>query len=404
MSERGKETGLSAFLTGSFFKDPYPIYAQIREKSPLFRLPNGMLLVTRYADVDAVLRDRRFIHDTARSIVERHGEHVMRHPVLQWITSVVANTNPPDHTRIRQLMVSAFSAKRVEAMRARIQEIVDRLIEAVKPSGRMDVIADFAHSLPLIVICDLLGVPEADRAMFLDEPMDFARAADPTPMSKEVRDAQNLMITRVLAYFAELAERRRREPGDDLLTALVHAEEEDHILSDAEVVDNAAFLFAAGHETTANLIGNGLLALHRNPDQLALLKSRPALMPAAVEELLRYDTPVQLTEREAAEDLEIAGHRVERGETVVPVMGAANRDPSAFESPDRLDITRQGPRNFSFGQGIHYCLGAQLARLEGGIALTTLLARLPDLRLDVEKPTWRRNANIRGLMSLPASW
>ena len=404
MFDCSNEVDLSAFLTGAFLDDPYPLYARIQEKSPAFRLPNGLVIVTRYADVEAVLKDRRFIHEMVRSIVDRHGAHVMRNPILQWLTDVVLTIDPPHHTRVRRLLITAFSAKRVEAMRGRIQEIVDRLIDAFENKRQMDIIADFAHRLPVIVICDLLGVPEKDRAMFLDNPMDLARAFDPTPMPKAVRDAQNLMITRILASFASLAERRRREPRDDLLTAFVQAQEGNDVLSDIEVSNNAAFLFVAGHETTANLIGNGLLALFRNLDQLALLKDNPSLMPTAIEELLRYEAPVQLTEREAAEDVVFAGWEVKKGETVLPVIGAANRDPSVFADPDRLDVTRQGPRNLSFGQGIHYCLGAQLARLEGSIALETLLRRLPDLRVEVDKPRWRKNANLRGLVSLYASW
>lgn len=402
--DRREEDGLSAFLTGSFLGDPYPLYARLRETSPVFRLQSGLLLVTRYADVDAVLRDRRFVHDMARSIAKRHGAHVLRNPILQWLTNVVLTIDPPEHTRVRRLAVGAFSAKRVAGLRGQVQAVVDRLIDAVEAERQMDVIADFAHRLPVIVICDLLGIPERDRAPFLEAPLDLARAFDPTPMPKEVRDAQNLKIERILAYFSALAERRRREPGDDLLSALVQAEEGNRGLSDAEVSNNAAFLFVAGHETTANLIGNGLWALHRNPAQLARLKADPDLMPRAVEELLRYESPVQLTEREAAEEVVLAGRRIRKGETVVAVMGSANRDPAAFEDPDRLDIARAGPRNLAFGQGIHYCLGAQLARLEGGLALATLLRRLPGLEVEVETPRWRANANLRGLESLPACW
>ena len=302
-------------------------------------------------------------------------------------------------------MAKAFTARRVEEMRPRIQQLVDGLIDAMAGKGAADLMADYAHPLPTNVICDMLGIPVEDRDRFTRGSRTSGRLIDPTPMSdEEMREATENNAAQV-SYFVDLFERRRREPGDDLTTQLVQAEEEGERLSEEELIANIILLFGAGHETTVNLIGNGVLALHRNPEQLGKLKADPSLMPNAVEELLRYDSSVQMTSRTALEDLELGGVAIAEGESVVTLLGAANRDPAAFEDPDRLDVTRPGIRPLSFGGGIHHCLGAQLARIEAEIALDTLFRRLPELTIDdLETPDWRPTFTLRGLQTLPAHW
>jgi len=292
-------------------------------------------------------------------------------------------------------------------MRPRIQEVVDQTIDRVAERGRMDLIEDFAFRLPVTIICDMLGIPEEHREAFYMGSRDGGRILDPVPLTPaEIAqgNAGNLMAH---MYFQQLFELRRKNPGDDLTTQLVQAEEDGSKLSNEELTANIILLFGAGHETTVNLIGNGLLALHRNPDQLALLKANPSLVTNAIEEFLRYDSSVQLTGRVALEDFDgLADKRIPKGETVLCLLGSANRDPAVYpDRPDRLDITRQNVRPLSFGGGIHFCLGAQLARIEAEIAILTLLRRLPELRLDdAENPEWRPTFVLRGLKRLPASW
>jgi cytochrome P450 len=313
---------------------------------------------------------------------------------------------PPDHTRLRGLVVKAFTARRVEDMRPKIQAIVDDSIDRVIGQGRMDLISDFAFRLPVIVICDMLGIPETDREIFFKRERTGGRLLDPVPLSRAEIDEANAAHANSEAYFQRLFDLRRREPGDDLTTQLVQAEEAGSKLSNEELTANIILLFGAGHETTVNLIGNALLALHRNPDQLELLKSNLSLMPNAIEEFLRYDSSVQLTYHVAMEDVEIGGVKIPQGDNVMCLLGSANHDPAVYpDHPDRLDITRPNVRPLSFGGGIHFCLGAQLARLEAEVALTTLLRRIPNLRIDdVENPKWRPTFVLRGLKELPASW
>jgi len=292
-------------------------------------------------------------------------------------------------------------------MRPRIQEIVDQAIDAVIDRGHMDLIEDFAFRLPVTIICDMLGIPEDHREAFYKSSRDGGRLLDPVPLTaQEIKDA-NAGNEMAQMYFRQLFELRRRSPGDDLTSQLVHAEEDGNKLSNEELTANIILLFGAGHETTVNLIGNGLLALYRNPDQLALLKANPSLITNAVEEFLRYDSSVQSTGRVALEDIDdLGGIRIPKGENVLCLLGSANRDPAIYpDRPDRLDITRPNVRPLSFGGGIHFCLGAQLARIEAEIAIATLLRRLPDLRIDdVDNPEWRPTFVLRGLKRLPASW
>jgi cytochrome P450 len=269
----------------------------------------------------------------------------------------------------------------------------------------MDVMADLAHRLPVIVICDLLGIPEDHRGPFLAGSNVNGRILDPVPMSREEMDQANANTQMAGMYFSQLCELRRREPQDDLTTELVRAEEAGDKLTTEELQANIGLLFGAGHETTTNLIGNGLLALHRNPDQWERLKQEPALIPGMVEELLRYDSSVQLTARVAHEEVELGGVTIPAKENVIVLLGAANRDPAQYADPDRLDVTRQNVRPLSFGGGIHHCLGAQLARLEAELVFSRLVERMPNLELpEMGNPSWKRNFTLRGLSRLPAVW
>jgi cytochrome P450 len=394
-------------LSPEFIRDPYPHYERLRRTDPVHITPHGMYLASRHAEASLVLRDKRFGKDFVERSTRRYGPKIMEEPIFRSMSHWMLQQDPPDHTRLRGLVVKAFTARRVEDMRPRIQEVVDQTIDRVAERGHMDLIEDFAFRLPVTIICDMLGIPEEHREVFYTGSRDGGRILDPVPMTPaEIAqgNAANLMAQ---MYFQQLFELRRRNPGDDLTTQLVQAEEDGSKLSNEELTANIILLFGAGHETTVNLIGNGLLALHRNPDQLALLKANPALITNAIEEFLRYDSSVQLTGRVALEDIDALGaKKIPKGETVLCLLGSANRDPAVYpDRPDRLDITRPNVRPLSFGGGIHFCLGAQLARIEAEIAISTLLRRLPELRLDdAGNPEWRPTFVLRGLKRLPASW
>ena len=394
-------------LSPDFIRNPYPAYERLRTTDPMHLTPLGFYVASRHSDVGAILRDKRFGKDFVGRTTKRYGPGIMNEPVFRSMRHWMLSQDPPDHTRLRGLVVKAFTARRVEDMRARIQSIVDDSLDRVAARGRMDLIGEYAFRLPVIVICDMLGIPQEDREIFFAREKTAGRLLDPVPLTRAEIDAANASHLASTAYFHRLFERRRREPGADLTTQLVQAEQDGSKLSNEELTANVILLFGAGHETTVNLIGNGLLALHRHPAQLALLKNKPELIGNAVEEFLRYDSSVQLTGRVALEDIEdVGGRRIAQGDSVLCLLGSANRDPAAYpDNPDRLDITRPNIRPHSFGGGIHFCLGAQLARIEAEVAISTLLRRLPDLELDdADNPEWRPTFVLRGLMRLPARW
>jgi len=385
-----------------FRANPYPAYQFLRDAAPIWRLPTGEWLVSTHAACTAVLRDPRMGHNNTGEITPE----VAAEPAVASLMRTMLMVDPPFHTRLRSLVTKAFTARRVEELRPRIEAIVDDLLDAVEDNGGMDVIHDFAHKLPVTVICDMLGVPEKDRAQFLNESTVRGRILDPVPLTREELDQASESFAASGEYFRGLFAYRREHPGDDLTTALLNAREADDSLTEDEVLANIGLLFGAGHETTTNLIGNGVLALHRNPAELARLKEDPSLIPNAVEEVLRYDSPVQLTGRTALVDQEVLGQPVAKGEQVITLLGAGNHDPSAYPGdPDELDVGRPGVRAISFGGGIHHCLGAQLARIEGDVAFRRLLERLPNMRLtDPDNVTWKPTITLRGLVSLPATW
>ena len=394
-------------LAPEFIRDPYPYYERLRTTDPVHVTSFGSYVTSRHAEVSLVTRDKRFGKDFVERTVRRYGPKIMDEPVFRSMSHWMLQQDPPDHTRLRGLVVKAFTARRVEDMRPRIQAIVDQSLDAIIGQGHMDLIEDFAFRLPVTIICDMLGIPEEHREVFYKSSRDGGRLLDPVPLTPAEIEKGNAGNAMARMYFQQLFELRRKNPGDDLITQLVQAEEDGSKLSNEELVANIILLFGAGHETTVNLIGNGLLALHRNPDQLALLKSNPSLMTNAIEEFLRYNSSVQLTGRVTLEDIDdLGGKKIPKGETVLCLLGSANRDPAVYpDRPDQLDITRPNVRPLSFGGGIHFCLGAQLARIEAEIAIATLLRRLPELKLDdAENPEWRPTFVLRGLKRLPASW
>lgn len=395
-----------SFFSPEFRANPYPIYARLRKEEPVHRIkvPDGqqLWLVTRYDDVVAVLKDPRLVKDWHRVLTPEQGAEIGM--TDSPTDNHMLNLDPPDHTRLRGLIQKAFTAPFVERLRGRIQQITDQLIDAVKANGEMDLIDAFAFPLPILVIAEMMGVPARDHARIRAWSDALILASN---RGKDVLMELRPRLDAFVEYLRELAEARRKEPGSDLVSALIAAEEQGQKLKESELIGMLFLLLIAGHETTVNLIGNGMLALFTHPEQLDRLKADPALIKTAVEEFLRYDGPVETsTYRFASEDLEIGGIQIRRGEVVLVALAAADHDPSHFERPGELDIARGDNKHLAFGHGIHYCIGAPLARLEGQIGISTLLRRLPDLRLAVAPSELRSrgSAIIRGLASLPVTF
>jgi len=385
-----------------FLADPYPTYHRLRAEDPVYQSPLGFWVLTRYDDVSAVLRDPRFIKEPLAALVAaRFGAEVPRGVGLSML-----DRDPPDHTRLRGLVSKAFTPRVVDGLRSRIQQIVDELITRVQAAGSMDVIEEFAYPIPVNVICEMLGVPLADHERFKGWSLDIARGLDSIwlPPDSEVPRRSAASRHGINDYFRGLIAQRRASPRGDLLSALIAAEEAGDKLNEEELLATCILLLIAGHETTVNLIGNGVLALLRNPGELKRLRETPGLIMTAVEELLRYDGPVQRTARVASAEATIGGRTIAKGEMVMPFIGAADRDPSQFPDPDRLDLTRADNRHIAFGWGIHFCLGAPLARVEGQIAIDALVRRLPRLELMTDAPEYRQSLTLRGLKTLPVKF
>jgi pimeloyl-[acyl-carrier protein] synthase len=382
----------------TFVADPYPTYRQLRTEDPVHHSPLGFWVLTRYDDVVAALRDPRLAKEAiAAFVAARFGAPV---PIMGLS---MLDRDPPDHTRLRSLVSKAFTPRVVEGLRPRVQQIVDGLIARAREKGSMDLIEEFAYPIPVNVICEMLGVPVEDHERFKGWSLDIARGLDSIllPPDSDVPKRSVASRTALAAYFRELIAKRRASPRADLLSGLIAAEEAGDKLSENELLATCILLLIAGHETTVNLIGNGTLALLRHPDQLRRLRDNPALIGTAVEELLRFDGPVQRTARIPSV---IDGRTIAKGEMVMPFIGAADRDPVQFPDPDRLDIGRTDNRHIAFGWGIHFCLGAPLARVEGQIAINTLVQRLPKLALATDTPRFRESLTLRGLASLPVQF
>jgi len=385
-----------------FLADPYPTYHRLRAEDPVHYSPLGFWVLTRYEDVAAVLRDARFIKEPLAALVAaRFGAEVPRGVGLSML-----DRDPPDHTRLRSLVSKAFTPRVVEGLRPRIQEIVDGLIARAEAAGSMDLIEEFAYPIPVNVICEMMGVPVQDHERFKGWSLDIARGLDSIwlPPDSEIPRRSAAARHAISDYFRELIAQRRASPRGDLLSALIAAEEAGDKLNEEELLATCILILIAGHETTVNLIGNGVLALLRNPEELRRLRATPALITTAVEELLRYDGPVQRTARVASDDATIGGHTIRKGEMVMPFIGAADRDPAHFPEPDRLDLARADNRHIAFGWGIHFCLGAPLARAEGQIAINTLVRRLPRLAFVNDTVEYRQSLTLRGLKALPVKF
>ena len=385
-----------------FLADPYPTYHRLRAEDPVHHSPLGFWVLTRYEDVAAVLRDPRFIKEPLAALVAaRFGSEVPRGVGLSML-----DRDPPDHTRLRSLVSKAFTPRVVEGLRPRIQAIVDDLIARAEPAGSMDLIEEFAYPIPVNVICEMMGVPVRDHERFKGWSLDIARGLDSIwlPPDSEIPRRSATARHAISDYFRELIAQRRTSPRADLLSALIAAEEAGDKLNEEELLATCILILIAGHETTVNLIGNGVLALLRHPAELSRLRATPGLITSAVEELLRYDGPVQRTARVASADATIGGHTIPQGDMVMPFIGAADRDPAHFPEPDRLDLSRADNRHIAFGWGIHFCLGAPLARVEGQIAIDTLVRRLPRLALIGDSVEYRQSLTLRGLKTLPVKF
>jgi pimeloyl-[acyl-carrier protein] synthase len=384
-----------------FIADPYPMYHRLRTEDPVHHSALGFWVLTRYEDVVTALRDPRLAKEAIASFVAaRFGA-----PLPAMGLSML-DRDPPDHTRLRGLVSKAFTPRVVEGLRPRIQEIVDGLLAGVAARGSMDLIEEFAYPIPVAVICEMLGVPIEDHERFKGWSIDIARGLDLIWLGPDSDVGRRSVAARqaLAEYFRGLIAQRRAAPRNDLLSGLIAAEEAGDKLNEMELLATCILLLIAGHETTVNLIGNGMLALLRHRDQLERLQRDPGLIASAVEELLRFDGPVQRTARIPSEDVTIGGHTIAKGEMVMPFIGAADRDPAQFPDPDRLDIGRSDNRHIAFGWGIHFCLGAPLARIEGQIAINTLLRRLPKVSLATDEPEYRSSLTLRGLKALPVAF
>ncbi|MCW5890933.1 MAG: cytochrome P450 [bacterium] len=378
--------------------DPYPFYARLRRAAPAYfsQVLRGWIL-TRHADVTAVLHDKRFSVERQRStLFQRMKPFDNLDPAFaDTILGTLLMTDPPRHTRLRRLVSKAFTPRMVARLQPRVDELVEELLDAPAARGTMDVVEALAYPLPVIVIAEMLGLPPEDRDRLRRWSHDLTGLLDPLQASGGLAQLQRT-YHEVVAYMSRVFAARRAEPRDDLISALVAAEDGGDTLGESELIGLVVLVLGAGHETTTNLIGNAVVGLLRHPAERRRLQDDPALLPAAVEEFLRWDSPVQLTDRVALEDCEVAGVRVRRGTLVATILGAANRDPDRFPDPDRLDVGRRENDHVSFGSGVHFCLGAALARLETQAAVGALLRRFPDLAGDGAPVDYRRSMVLRG--------
>lgn len=401
------QTDLVNIVSAEFKADPFPFLARLRASEPVYRtmLPDktSVWLLTRYDDVNALLRDQRFTKNRRNALTnEQLRKLPWTPPMFRPLERNMLDLDPPDHTRLRSLVHKAFTPGLVEQIRSRTQVIADELLDRVVSRGEMDLIGSYALPLPMTIITEMLGVPVKDHDKFHRWSKAVVSLTSPSPTLRVIPS-----VWKFLRYLRNFFKQRRRDPQDDLVSALIEAEEAGDKLSEDELLAMVFLLLIAGHETTVNLIGNGTLALIENPNEMRKLQDEPSLVKPAVEELLRYTSPVlTTTERYALQDAIVHGVTIPRGEMTLGVIGSANRDETVFDKPNELQITREPNKHLSFGQGIHFCLGAPLARMEAQIAFTTLMRRLPDLRLRNPSSSlgWRPSIFLRGLASLPVKF
>ncbi|MFD0617739.1 cytochrome P450 [Paenibacillus sp. GCM10027629] len=406
MSISNHKAPLLDLFSSEFKGKAYSFYTRLRENEPVYRfmLPNGQIawLITQYEDAQAALKDNRFIKNPHTLLSQEQMNKLI--PMLErdLLINHMALSDPPDHTRLRNLVEKAFTPKMIKELLGRIQEITDTLLDEIQDKGKMNVIDEFAFPLPIIVIFEMLGIPTKDRDQFREWSNVIIEAIT-TDIPEKMQEALP-KIQSLIKYIGHLIEERRKDPTEDLVSALIQAETEGEKLTENELYSMIFLLIIAGYETTVNLIGNGVLALLQHPEQFEKLKSNPELISSAIEEILRFYGPVELaTSRFAGEDVLLHEKLIRKGDMIVVALASANRDETQFKNPDLFDITRKNNRHLAFGMGIHYCLGAPLARLEGQIALLTLLRRMPNLRLNTDAETlkWRPTFIMRGLIELP---
>jgi cytochrome P450 len=390
-------------LSPRVYRNPYPTYAKLRLQDPVhWNFLSQAWIISRYRDIDAIVRDHtRFSNDSRYRQGVSQAQAASSNPSGPSILFL----DPPDHTRLRALVQQAFTPRAIEALTPRIRQIAAHLLDQIADPTAFEAMEALARPLPMIVMAELLGVPTPDLAQFQKWSRQRARVIEPMRTAREQQLATQAAYD-LDAYFLGLIEQRRMEPQDDLISALVAAEAAGDQLSQDELLIMLRLLLVAGNETTTNLIGNGLLALLRHPDQLQMLRTDPSLIAGAVDELLRYDSPVQVFARTALQDMDLDGRPIRKGQGIVLLLGSANRDPEVYSQPEQLDIKRHGPSSLVFGRGIHYCLGGPLARLEARIVFETLLERFAEMHLLTADPPFRDNVVLRGLEALPigASW
>lgn len=396
-----------SLLNPATVADPYPLYRRLREEDPIhWDADIEAWLLTRYKDVDAVLHDHRLTADRVASLHTVHAPEVpeiTRAALKATLNAMILFMDPPVHTRLRNLANQAFTPHVVEALRQRIEGLVHELLAPALPRGSIDLIREFAYPLPAMVIAEMLGVRREDRDLIKRWSDALALLLGSTTMGGAVAEEAARDVLEFRDYLRELVAERRKRPQSDLISNALQVEEAGHMFSDDDLLANCILLLTAGHETTTNLIGSGMLTLLRRPEQLARLRAEPGLIKSAVEELLRFESPVQGTSRVALEDFELEGKKIQKGQAVLMMLAAANRDPARFADPETLDLGRAANHHGAFAFGPHYCLGAPLARLEAQIAFPKLVA-LPGLALATREVEWRPNFILRGLQTLPVTF
>jgi len=395
-----------------FRRQSHEIYASMRREDPVFQQPGitgavPIWFVTRYAEVEQVLLgDQLFVRDPLLAVAPEKAAEFMNvgdPRVNAMVNYHMLNKDGEDHRRLRALVSKAFTPRVIQALRPRIEQIAEQLLDQVQASGRMELVDDYAYPLPITVIAELLGIPEGDRMRFRA----WSNAVVAPALTPDEQEESMRLLLELVAYMQGLVAARRSQPGEDLLSGLIHAEEQGDRLDESELFSMLSLLIVAGHETTVTFIGNAVLALLQNPEQLEELRQNPEILPGALEELLRYDSPVaRALTRWVAQDTELAGQQLKRGDLIIVIPASANRDEARFKNPADLDLLRQSNPHLAFGKGVHYCLGAPLARLEGEIALQTLLRRFPRLRLDIPPADlqWRVVPMFHSLERLPLRW
>jgi cytochrome P450 len=387
------------FLTAAGRADPYPLYHQMRQAAPVHRTTLGMWVLSRYDDCWAAMRDPRLGKAYASQIEQRFGPDWRKHPSLTAGEHSMLNTSGPEHSRLRKLVTKEFTPRVIANLKPVIEQVVDQLLDPVAETGGGNVLEAVGFPLPVTIIGEMLGVPVTDRPQFRSMVRDLVAIFEMQPTDEQMAAADAAQLG-IRAYFLDLIAEKRRQPGEDLLSKLATAEVGGECLTDDELVTLASLLFAAGFETTTNLFGNGLLALLRQPEQLDLLRSDPALLANLPDELLRYDGTAQLVNRVTEAEIEVGGVTIAAGEQVFAMLGAGNRDPQRYVDPDRLDVTRTDIQPLTFGGGVHFCLGAALARAEIEITFRTLLRRFPHIELAGDEPRFQDRLVLRGLTAL----